>query len=109
MEESKSDIWNSEMKKYCDTEMYLCDICNNVFKDVYQLINHNVLEHGLQENKITYDCANCYRSFKERLLFKEHLSQKESSNTLSGLNENMNRNHKSKNKVLNHHGTPSLY
>ena len=103
-------IGDSEMKKYCDTEMYLCDICDNVFRDINHLINHNTLEHGIQEI-VSYDCANCYRSFKEKILFEKHLllvkeSQKDSSDKLSGLNENMKRNQKSKNKVSSHHETP---
>ena len=105
-EGSKSDIADSEMKKYCDTEMYLCDICDNVFRDINHLINHNTLEHGIQEI-VSYDCANCYRSFKEKILFERHLllkkSQKDSSDKLSGLYENIERNQKSK---RSHHETP---
>ena len=97
-------IGDSEMKKYCDTEMYLCDICDNVFRDINHLINHNTLEHGIQEI-VSYDCANCYRSFKEKILFEKHLllkkSQKESSDK-----ENIERNQNSKKKISSHHETP---
>ena len=61
------------MKQYCETEMYLCDICDNVFRETHLLINHNILVHGLEEDdNLTYDCAICFGSFKDKLLFDLH-------------------------------------
>ena len=52
------------MKQYCETEMYLCDICDNVFRQTHLLINHNILVHGLEEDddNLTYDFAICFGS-----------------------------------------------
>ena len=66
------------MKQYCETEMYLCDICDNVFRETHLLINHNILVHGLEEDdNLTYDCAICFGSFKDKLLFDLHLLRRQ--------------------------------
>ena len=61
------------MQKYCDNEKYLCDICDCIFQFPLKLFNHWIYEHGHQEEKISFDCAICYRSFMEVSQFKEHI------------------------------------
>ena len=101
------DNSDNEMKQYCESEMYLCDICDNVFTEVHLLINHNTLVHGLEEDdNLTYDCANCFSSFKDKSLFDLHLirRQKELLHHLPLISLD-NRQKSEENKNSNHHET----
>ena len=64
------------MQKYCDDEKYLCDTCESIFQFPLKFFNHCIFEHGHEEEKITFDCAICYRSFSEISQFKQHITQK---------------------------------
>ena len=64
------------MQKYCEDEKYFCDICECIFQFPLKFFNHCIFEHGHEEEKITFDCAICYRSFSEISQFKQHITQK---------------------------------
>ena len=66
----------TKMQKYCDDEKYLCDTCESIFQFPLKFFNHCIFEHGHEEEKITFDCAICYRSFSEIPQFKQHIKQK---------------------------------
>ena len=73
--ESEETEQISENDKSCKTEEYLCDTCDVVFTHMDKFFNHATQEHNLQKDNISYDCAKCYRSFKNTLLFKNHIHE----------------------------------
>ena len=73
--ESEETEQISENDKSCKTEEYLCDTCDVVFTHLEKFFNHATQEHNLQKDNISYDCAKCYRSFKNALLFKNHIHE----------------------------------
>ena len=70
----------SENMTYCDRIQYLCDICDNVFREDYKLINHNIYEHGLTRTEMTFDCGICFQSFTEKSSFAQHIQTKQKEN-----------------------------
>ena len=100
------------MKQYCETEMYLCDICDNVFRETHLLINHNILVHGLEEDddNLTYDFAICFGSFKDKLVFDLHLLRRQKKIPLISLDNTREKNRirqkSDDNKTSNYHGKP---
>ena len=57
----------------CSIEEYICDGCDIVFYESDKLLLHYLEHHDLKDEEITFDCANCYKSFQEHSLFKTHL------------------------------------
>ena len=54
----------------CSIEEYICDGCDIVFYEPDKLLLHYLEHHDLKDEEITFDCANCYKSFQEHSLFK---------------------------------------
>ena len=59
----------------CSIKEYICDGCDIVFCESDKLLLHYLQHHDLKDEEITFDCANCYKSFPEQLLFAKHLKQ----------------------------------
>ena len=60
----------------CYSENYLCDICDCEFTNFSKFLSHSIHEHGIPEDEISYDCANCYQSFTLLTNFQEHIVKK---------------------------------
>ena len=58
-----------EKETSCTLEEYLCDSCDIVFRDSKNFLIHFLQNH--QQEEISYDCANCFRSFSQNLLLDE--------------------------------------
>ena len=73
----KNSKKNPSVKKgnyyQCKNEEYICDTCEIVFWDFEKITNHKIQDHGYKEGEIVYDCANCYRSFSQIILFLKHI------------------------------------
>ena len=64
-----------EANIFCTNEEYLCDTCDIVFKESEEYLSHFLQYHGQKPDKITYDCAKCYKSFSKHQLFMEHVKK----------------------------------
>ena len=62
-----------EESEYCSNEQYLCDDCDKVFDESSKLFAHHIQYHEHRNEQISYDCANCYRSFPKHFLFMKHI------------------------------------
>ena len=61
----------------CDSAQYLCDICDIIFRDANKILKHNIHDHGLTKNEVTFDCAICFQSFTEKFSFAQHIQKTE--------------------------------
>ena len=62
---------------FCDSAQYLCDICDIIFRDANKILKHNIHDHGLTKNEVTFDCAICFQSFTEKFSFAQHIQKTE--------------------------------
>ena len=62
----------------CYSENYLCDRCDKEFNKISKFLSHSIYEHGIPEDEISYDCANCYQSFSMLSNFHQHIVKKSS-------------------------------
>ena len=65
----------------CYSENYLCDRCDKEFKKISKFLSHSIHEHGITDDEISYDCANCYQSFSILSNFQQHIVKKSSTMT----------------------------
>ena len=65
----------------CYNENYLCDRCDKEFNKISKFLSHSIHEHGITEDEISYDCANCYQSFSILSNFQQHIVKKTSTMT----------------------------
>ena len=63
----------------CYNENYLCDICDREFTNFSKFLSHSSQKHGIPEDEISYDCANCYQSFTMLTNFQQHIVKKGSN------------------------------
>ena len=59
----------------CTIEKYICDDCDIVFYKSEKFVSHYQKYHDSKEEEITYDCANCFKSFQQHSLFVTHLKE----------------------------------
>ena len=83
-EEIKMDELIEESKDNCSIEQYMCDDCDKVFDELSELFAHHIHVHEHKNEKISFDCANCYMSFPKHFLFMKHLKhdQKKEENNM---------------------------
>ena len=67
---------NIEYYNNCYIEKYLCDICDSDFTKMSKFLSHSIHKHGIPEDEISYDCANCYQSFTILSNFQQHIVEK---------------------------------
>ena len=71
--EGQINQFAKEISSYCSITEYICDTCEIIFCEHDKFKNHIIIDHGRNEDQINYDCANCFRSFSQHLLFTKHL------------------------------------
>ena len=59
--------------EYCYNENYFCDICDCDFTKNSEYLVHSIHKHGITEDEISYDCANCFQSFTLLSNFQQHI------------------------------------
>ena len=59
--------------EYCYNENYFCDICDCDFTKNSEYLVHSIQKHGITEDEISYDCANCFQSFTLLSNFQQHI------------------------------------